>query len=180
MKILNRFSGETIFEDNAETMRETVLNALKSDANLYGANLYGANLSRANLYGANLSRANLSDANLYGANLYGANLSRANLSDANLSRANLSDANLYGANLSDANLSRANLSRAQKVPMHCRWTHGITGGNLVHIGCEKRTVKGWDAFFKSDEVISTERNTPEFKQIRAVYEAYKAYLKYKK
>ena len=84
------------------------------EADLYGANLYGANLYGANLYGANLSRANLSRANLSRANLYGANLSRANLYGADLygadlSRANLSRANLYGANLYGANLSRANL-----------------------------------------------------------------------
>jgi hypothetical protein len=150
MKILNRFTGSTIFEDASETMKETVENAIKS--------------------GADLSEANLS----------GADLSWANLSRADLSRANLSGANLSGANLSWVDLSGANLSVAIKVPMHCKWLHGITDGNLVHIGCEKRTVKDWDAFFKSDEVISTERNTQEFKQIRAVYEAYKAYLKWTK
>jgi hypothetical protein len=54
--------------------------------------------------------------------------------------------------------------------------HGITSGNLIHIGCEKRTIEDWDIFFASDDVISTPRNTPKFKQIEAVYNAYKAYL----
>ena len=74
MKIYNRFTNEVIFEDGAETMRETVINA-----NLSGANLSGANLSGANLSGANLRRADLSGADLSGANLSGANLSGANL-----------------------------------------------------------------------------------------------------
>ncbi len=78
-------------------------------ANLSGANLYGANLSGANLYGANRSEASLDGAILYGASLSGANLSGANLSGANLYGANLSGANLYGANLSGASLSGANL-----------------------------------------------------------------------
>jgi hypothetical protein len=71
------------------------------------ANLSGADLSRADLSGANLSGADLSGANLSGANLSGADLSRANLSRANLSRANLSGADLSRANLSGANLSGA-------------------------------------------------------------------------
>ena len=80
-------------------------------------------------------------------------------------------------NLSRADLSGANLSGAIKMPITCKWSHGITGG-LIHIGCEKRNIEDWDKFFASDEVITTERNTPEFKQIQAVYEAYKAYLNF--
>jgi hypothetical protein len=90
---------------------------------------------------------------------------------------NLSRANLSGADLSRANLSRANLSGVIKMPITCKWSHGITGG-LIHIGCEKRSIEDWDKFFASDEVITTERNTHEFKQIQAVYEAYKAYLNF--
>jgi uncharacterized protein YjbI with pentapeptide repeats len=78
VKIVNRYTGNTIMEVEAETLYRADL----SGANLYGANLYGANLYGANLYGADLSGANLSRANLSGANLYGANLSGANLSGA--------------------------------------------------------------------------------------------------
>ena len=81
MKILNRLTGETLFESAAETMRQAVLDAIKQDADL----------SDADLSDADLSGANLSDANLSGANLSGANLTRANLTRANLIRANLSD-----------------------------------------------------------------------------------------
>jgi hypothetical protein len=121
-EIKNRFTLAVVFKADAESIKATVLLAIKSGANLYGANLigadlsganlYGADLSGANLYGANLSGADLSGADLSGANLYGADLSGANLSRANLSRADLSGANLYGANLSRANLYRADLSRA--------------------------------------------------------------------
>ena len=120
--------GEVLFEYEKEhnTIKDTLIEAIKKSANLSGANLSGAylsgvylsgaNLSDANLRSANLSDANLSDANLSGANLSGANLSGANLSDANLSGANLSDANLSDANLRSANLSDANLSGAKEVP----------------------------------------------------------------
>lgn len=90
-------------------------------------------------------------------------------------RANLRGANLSSANLSSANLRGADLRGAIKVPMYCKWTHGITDG-LIHIGCEKRSVEEWDEFFASDNVIQTQRNTDEFKQIQAIFNAYKAYL----
>jgi len=97
------------------------------------------------------------------------------LKNANLEGANLEGANLEGANLRGANLEGANLEGAIKLPIFCNWSHGITNG-LIHIGCEKRTVKDWDDFFNSDQIIQTQRNTNEFKQIQAVYLAYRAYL----
>jgi len=166
IQIKNRFTGSIIFEYSKEnnTIKDTIEQAVKEKANLDGANLDGANLVRANLDGANLVRANLD-----GANLYGANLVRANLDGANLVRANLDGANLDGANLCGA----------IKLPILCKWTHGITE-NKIHIGCEKRSVKDWDLFFESNEELTTNRGTNEFKQIQAVFEAYKAYLNFLK
>jgi hypothetical protein len=118
IKIFSRFDGSTvILEREGENLREVVIGAVKSRANLSGANLYGANLSRANLSGANLSGANLSRADLSGADLSRADLSGADLSGADLSRADLSGANLSGANLSGANLSRADLCGAKNAEL---------------------------------------------------------------
>ena len=64
MKIeIKDMSGKTLFEFEKEnnTLRNTVIEAIKNGANLYGANLYGANLEGANLYGANLYGAKLPD-----------------------------------------------------------------------------------------------------------------------
>ena len=103
--------GSLLFELECEnnSIKNTLLEAIKSGANLRHADLSGAYLSRADLSGANLRCANLSGANLSGAYLSGANLSGANLRCANLSGANLRCANLRCANLSGANLSGANL-----------------------------------------------------------------------
>ena len=79
---IKRITGELIFRDNSQLIKEAVINAI-----LKGANLSWADLSEANLRGANLSEADLSEANLRGANLRDANLSGANLSGANLSEA---------------------------------------------------------------------------------------------
>ena len=120
-------------------------------------------------------RADLRDEDLRDADLRDADLRDADLRDADLRDADLNGANLRYANLNGANLSYANLNGAIKMPMYCKWTHGITDG-MIHIGCEKRTIEQWDEFFASDEIIETKRNTDEFKQIQAVYNAYKAYL----
>jgi hypothetical protein len=111
---INSIWGNLLFEFEKEnnSMKDTLMEAVKSGANLFGADLSRADLSGADLSGAHLSRADLSRADLSGANLSGANLSGANLSGADLSGANLSGADLSGANLSGANLSGADLSRA--------------------------------------------------------------------
>jgi hypothetical protein len=61
--------------------------------------------------------------------------------------------------------------------MYCKWSHSIVG-DKIQIGCEEKTIEEWEKFFNSDKVLSTERNTFEFKQIQAVFEAYKVYLKF--
>ena len=62
--------GDLIFEYEKEnnTIKDTLLEAIKNGANLRGADLYGANLYGADLRGADLRSANLRGADLYGAN----------------------------------------------------------------------------------------------------------------
>ena len=59
-------SGQLLFEYEKEnnTVKDTLMKAIESGADLRCANLYGANL-----YGADLSGANLCCADLHGANL---------------------------------------------------------------------------------------------------------------
>lgn len=74
IEIRNRWTGSVVFEYTKEgnTITETVLEAIRRGADLYGANLGGANLRGSNLYGADLRGADLCDADLGGANLRGA------------------------------------------------------------------------------------------------------------
>jgi hypothetical protein len=60
--------------------------------------------------------------------------------------------------------------------MFCKWSVGITN-NKISIGCKDKTIKEWDEFFKSKDIIGTKRDTQEFKQIQAVYNGFKAYYK---
>ena len=198
--------GKLLFELEKEnnTIKDTLQQAVKDGANLYGANLdganlYGANLVRANLYGANLDGANLYGANLVRANLDGANLVRANLDGANLDGANLYGANLDGANLYGANLVRANIDGANLVganlyganlygakeldkaylPIYMKWGIAIKG-DLLRIGCKEKTFEEWENWFAGTEEFSTERNTDDFKRIQASFLAYKAYYEFMK
>ena len=159
IQIKNRFGGSIIYEYEAEnaTVKDAVIDAVKNKADLNGANLIGADLR--------------------GANLIGANLYEANLIASILTASNLTGADLTGADLNGANLTGTDLTGAIRVPMHCRWYTGITD-DKIHIGCKKLTIDKWDAFFASDEIFETPRNTPEFKQIQAVYEGLKAYYQF--
>ena len=104
IEIRNRWTGSVVFEYTKEgnTITETVLDAIRRDANLRDADLRGANLCGANLCDADLRDANLCDADLRGANLRDANLYGADLRGADLRGANLYGADLRGANLRDA------------------------------------------------------------------------------
>ena len=152
--------GNVLFEYEKEsnTIKQTVLEAIKSGADLRFADLIGADLRFADLSGANLSYANLSDANLrfadlIGANLSGADLIGANLSDADLRNANLRDADLRNANLRDANLRSANLSDAKTdkryIQISCigsakRMTTYCFDDDIIWCGCFKGTLESFE------------------------------------
>ena len=114
IEIKNRWTGKILFEYSKEdnTMKDTVLEAIKSGADLRDADLSRADLRDADLSYSNLSTADLSGADLRGADLCGADLSSEDLSYANLRGADLSYANLRGADLRGADLSSADLSGA--------------------------------------------------------------------
>ena len=72
--IKHRFTQATIFECEAEDLRDAVVKAVAGRASLAGASLAGANLTGASLAMANLSGANLAGADLAMADLTGADL----------------------------------------------------------------------------------------------------------
>ncbi len=171
---------EKVSLSNANLSSADLRNANLRNANLSSANLSNANLSSADLRNADLRNANLSNSDLSNANLRNANLSSADLRNANLRNANLSNSDLSKSDLRNSDLSNANLSNAENketayLPIFCKWTNSIIG-NKIQIGCKVKTIEEWDVFFASKKVYSTKRNTEDFKQIQATYEAYKAYL----
>ena len=153
--------GKVLFalEKENNTIKDTIEEAVRNNVNLEYANLINANLEYANLRNANLENANLRNANLYDANLY---------------NASLEDANLINANLRNANLEDAKNKETAILPIFCKHIYGIKG-DLIKIGCVEKTIEQWDVWFDSEEEYSTSRNTKDFKQIQAVYNALKAY-----
>jgi uncharacterized protein YjbI with pentapeptide repeats len=79
MEIKHKFSGKILFSSKAETVKETVVEAVKKGAYLRGADLRGACLEGACLEGAYLREADLRGACLEGACLEGAYLEGADL-----------------------------------------------------------------------------------------------------
>ncbi|WP_396195949.1 pentapeptide repeat-containing protein [Flavobacterium sp.] len=178
------------YESENATIKDAVEKAVKEKVSLLSADLRSADLESANLYSADLRSADLESANLYSADLRSANLRSADLRSADLRSANLYSADLRSADLRSADLRSANLESANLysadlrsaknkdkayLPIFCKWNHSIIG-NKIKIGCKEKTIEEWDVFFESDEIYKTQRNTEDFKQIQAVYEAYKAYL----
>ena len=104
IQIKSRYFGSVLFEYEKEnnTIKETLIEAVKKGADLSGAYLSGADLSGADLSGAYLRGAYLSGAYLRGADLSGAYLRGAYLRGAYLRGAYLRGADLSGAYLSGA------------------------------------------------------------------------------
>ena len=119
IQIKNTWTGFILFEYEKEdnTIKDTLIEAVKNKADLRGADLSDADLSGADLRGADLSDADLRGADLRGADLRGADLSGADLSGADLRGADLSDADLSGACLSGAYLRGA--KELPYVPLAC-------------------------------------------------------------
>ena len=75
-KITKKFdSSVIIYESEKETMKETVVEAIKKGVSLSDSDLRGSDLSDSDLSNSNLSYSDLSDSDLSGSNLSGSDLS---------------------------------------------------------------------------------------------------------
>ena len=172
--------GSLLFSYKTEenTIKKTLLEAIKTGADLSSADLSGTDLSSADLSYADLSSAYLYGADLSGANLYCADLSSANLRSANLRSANLSGADLSSANLSSANLRSANLSGADKCSFQSfgssnRTTTAYKDGEQINVicGCFFGTLEEFEK-----QVESTHGNNKYGKEYKAMIELIKIKL----
>ena len=158
VEIRSRFGGVVLFTGNpGESQRQALERAVKSGANLSGADLSGANLSDADLYGADLCSADLS----------GADLSGADLSGAKLYGATLCGANLYGATLSGANLSGEKIISTASIAFT---GHGECGRTLLGIKTEKSVHLRCGCFSGSTEdlIAYIAKGDPKYKHTRSL------------
>ena len=129
---INSVVGKLLFEFEKEdnTIKKTLVEAIRQRADLRSANLSSADLSSANLGFADLSSADLRSADLSSANLRSADLNSADLRSANLSSADLRSADLRSANLRSADLRSADLSSAN-----------LSSANLSSANTDKRYIQ---------------------------------------
>jgi len=130
---ISRLRAADTPEERQVVLDEMKANDLLQGADLSAANLAGADLAWASLVGADLRRANLAGAELAWAKLAGAMLDGAKLAGAYLSKADLAGAMLSKAHLEGAYLSGANLAGA-----------GLSGANLVGAGLSGAILVGAD------------------------------------
>ena len=100
------------YEEENNTLKETLEVAARKQVNLQYANLSNATLQHADLSGIRLANSDLSGASLCNTNLSGAKLTFANLHRADLYKTDLTNANLYAADLSRAYIIYTNLEDA--------------------------------------------------------------------
>ena len=143
IEIESRWTGKILFEYENEnnTIIDTLIEAVKQGADLQGANLQGADLRGADLQGADLQGANLQGANLQGADLQGADLRGADLQGANLQ-----GANLQGADLQDYKIKAAAVFTGLYTYIVIPY---ITEENEMRIkmGCFDRSLSAWKENF---------------------------------
>jgi len=167
IEIKSRYTESVLFSHDVDenTLKISLLAALKAGAdlcgaNLCGANLYGANLRVADLSGADLRcsdlrESNLRESNLLGSDLRGADLLGADLCGANLYGANLDGANLYGANLDGEKI----LQNPIKMIGHQYWI--LITDSFMRIGCQRHTHQQW-AEFDSKQIDDMDSHATEF------------------
>ena len=144
--------GKVLFEYEQEnnTIKKTLEEAVKRKIYLGGADLGGTCLE-----GANFGGAYFINANFEGANLECASLECADLRGANLECANLKDASLIGAYLKGAYLEGANLEGAYlKGASLCYWDGMMPNVNKIINTFEKETGIKIKKYYINKHILS--------------------------
>jgi len=160
--IKNRFTGKILFEYESKdnNIKNTLLKAFKSGADLSGANLSGADLSGADLSGADLSRSDLSGAYLSGTYLSGAYLSGTYL-------------------FNDG--EKIIIKKAVVITgLYLYWGMAIIDENnkeYIKLGCHTRSVKEWENdFWNNDDEFPNNGSLKSELRVFA-YKTFKKWLK---
>lgn len=103
MQIID-IDGKVLFEDESETIRETVENAVRAGVKLQRANFVKAGLQKVDFWGAYLRGADFTDVNLRESDFRG-----ANLREVKFQRADLRGGRFWGANLLCAEITESQI-----------------------------------------------------------------------
>ena len=163
IEIKNRYTKEVIFSHECKnnTVKKTVLEAIRQNCNLRESDLSGSDLSRCDLSGSNLSRCNLRGSDLSESDLSESDLSWSNLRESDLSWSDLSWSDLSGSNLSGSDLSGSNGNCKEIKTVQTDIWHVCMTANVMQIGCEQHTLIEWKNF-NDDEISAMESGALEF------------------
>jgi len=173
---IKTFGGSILFsyESKDNTIKKTLLEAVKRGAYLRGAYLRGADLRGADLTGAYLR----------GAYLRGAYLRGAYLTGADLTGADLRGADLRGAYLRGADGDRIGVKKAIFISGLYKYVCipfiGEDETEWLVLGCYTRTLKEWEKdFWNNDSEFPN--NGDEDSELRLLaFETAKKWFKLKK
>jgi hypothetical protein len=166
IEIKNRFTGLILFEYSKEnnTIIDTIIEAIKSGADLRGADLSGADLSGADLSGADLSGAYLRGADLSGADLRGADLNSADLSGADLSGIKILKTTVF-----------TGLYTYIAMPIISQ-----DNKHYIKLGCYTRLIEEWENDFWNNESEFPNNNSLKSQYRVMAYEVCKKWLELNK
>ena len=188
IKILNRYDDSILYEYKCDdnTIKKTLIKAVKTGADLREADLTGAYLRGAYLRGADLGGADLGGADLRGADLRGAYLRGADLTGADLTGADLRGADLRGAYLRGAYLRGADnkkivIKKAQVFTgiykYICIPVIDENDIEYIRLGCYFRTVKEWEQDFWNNEKEFPNNDSIESELRKLAHKTCKKWLK---
>jgi len=147
IEIKSRYTESILFSHDVveNTLKISLLAALKAGANLRESNLRGADLLGADLRGADLRGSDLRESNLRGSDLRGADLRGTDMDGANL----------RGANLDGEKISQPPI----KMTGHQYWI--LITDSFMRIGCQCHTHQQW-AEFDSKQIDDMDSHATEF------------------
>jgi uncharacterized protein YjbI with pentapeptide repeats len=104
------FTMDVIEKTKKFGSRDEIMESLRQERNLAGADMSELDLSGIKLMGLNMKGADLHGSNLTQATLAGADMSEVNLTNAHLDKARIAGASLRAANLRGATLNEAQVA----------------------------------------------------------------------
>jgi hypothetical protein len=159
--------GKIIFEYEKEenSIKETLIEAVKNKSDLRGADLRGADLRGVDLRGVDLRGADLQGTDLQGVDLRGADLRGADLRGVDLRGVDLRGADLQGADLQGADLRGIDLQGALYGDIKISKSQVFTGlykyvaipiiaedgKKYIRLGCFCRLVSEWKKDFWNND-----------------------------
>ena len=135
MQIKNRDTGEIIYEDDRETMRETVENAIAVKIKMENVDLRGADLRGCNMNGCRIPYSDFSGCDFRGADLFGAYLRGSRFNGSDFRGCDMREADVTDSDFSYCDLCGADWRDAD---FDC---------------CDTRTVK-WDAEVNAADILN--------------------------